>query len=232
MGGWGRRRKLLVGVGAAATMAVGVPWLALTIGSAGRTDSVEEYVRSGATADVALVLGAQVNPDGRPSRYLRGRLDTAAELYRRGLVKVLLVSGDNGEKHYNEPEGMKRYLVEAGIPEAAVVMDFAGFDTYDSCVRAKRIFGVDRLVVVSQGYHLPRAVTTCRMVGVDAHGVGDWSVQGTGGLQGIPVLWRLGWTRFAVRELPASYKMLWDVASRRTPTLGDPEPGVHEALHR
>ncbi|WP_446721143.1 SanA/YdcF family protein [Luteococcus sp. H138] len=221
---------MVVAVAAVATVTLGVPWLALTAGSAGRTDSVEEYADSGQRADVALVLGAQVNPDGRPSRYLKGRLDTAAELYRRGLVKVLLVSGDNGEEHYNEPEGMKRYLVEAGIPPAAVVMDFAGFDTYDSCVRAKKIFGVDRLVVISQGYHLPRAVTTCRLVGVDAHGVGDWSVQATGRFQNVPVLWRLGWTRFAVRELPASYKMLWDVGSRRTPTLGDPEPGVRDAV--
>ncbi|WP_420176055.1 SanA/YdcF family protein [Luteococcus sp. OSA5] len=211
-------------------LTVGAPWALTRVASWGRVHNVQEFVEQEHHPRVALVLGAQVHPDGRPSRYLRGRLDTAAELYRRGQVEVLLVSGDNGIEHYDEPTAMKRYLAEAGIPERDVVVDYAGFDTYDSCVRAKQIFGVDELVVVSQGYHVPRAVTTCRLVGVDAVGVGDWSVQRIGRMQGVPLLWRLGWTRFAVRELPANIKMLWDVGSRRTPTLGDPEPGVHDAL--
>ncbi|WP_446721291.1 SanA/YdcF family protein [Luteococcus sp. H101] len=223
----------MVAAGAAGlVVALGLPWLVTAVGSAGRVHTVEEFAADGDQAPVALVLGAQVLPDGRPSRYLRGRLDRAVELHRRGLVKVILVSGDNGTEHYDEPTTMKRYLTEAGIPEGDVVTDFAGFDTYDSCVRAKRIFGVDRLVVVTQGYHVPRAVTTCRLVGVDAQGVGDWSVQGTGRLQNVPVLWRLGWARFAVREVPANLKMLADVGLHRTPTMGEPEKGVQEALGR
>lgn len=230
-----RWRRVAAGIAGGGTLVLGLPWLLTVASSAGRVRTVAEHREVTASQQgprVALVLGAQVHPDGRPSRFLRGRLDRAVELHRAGLVDVLLVSGDNGSDHYDEPTAMKRYLVEAGIPPEDVVADFAGFDTYDSCVRARRIFGVEEVVVVSQGYHLPRAVTTCRLVGVDAVGVGDWSVQGLGSLQDVPVLWRLGWARFAVRELPANLKMLWDVGSRREPTLGDPEPGVQEALER
>ncbi len=101
-----------------------------------------------------------------------------------------------------------------------MVADYAGFDTYDSCVRAKQIFGVDRLTLVTQGYHIPRAVTTCRLVGVDAQGVGDYSVRTYGST------WRSG----QVRELFANFKMMWDVATRRTPILGSKETSVTEAL--
>ncbi|MGO4956975.1 SanA/YdcF family protein [Luteococcus sp. Sow4_B9] len=211
---------------------LGVPRVVTAVGSRDRVFNVAEFREQPNHPRVALVLGAQVHPDGRPSRYLRGRLDTAHQLYKSGFVDVLLVSGDNGVDHYDEPTAMKRYLVEAGVPESDVVIDYAGFDTYDSCVRARRVFGVEQLVVVSQGYHLPRAVTTCRLVGVDAVGVGDWSVQRVGRFDGVPVLWRLGWTNFALRELPANVKMLWDVGTRRTPTLGAPESGVADALER
>ena len=78
------------------------------------------------------------------------------------------MSGDNGAREYNEPDAMRRYLVDAGVPADKVVADYAGFDTYDSCSRAQRIFGVDRLTVVTQDYHLPRAVATCRALGLDA----------------------------------------------------------------
>ncbi|SJN44325.1 SanA/YdcF family protein [Luteococcus japonicus] len=225
--GWKTLTAVAVG---AVIVGVGAPLAVTSVGSAGRVHTVDELAEQDNAADVAVVLGAQVHPDGRPSRYLRARLDRAVELQRRGLVKVILVSGDNSTSHYDEPTAMKRYLVEAGMPEGKVVIDYAGFDTYDTCVRAKRIFGLERVVLVSQGYHLPRAVTTCRMVGVDAVGVGDWSVQRIGPMDGVPVLWRLGWSRFAGRELPANVKMLWDVASRRTPTLGEPETGVSDAL--
>lgn len=169
---------------------------------------------------VALVLGAQIYPDGTPSPYLKGRLDTAKRLYDAGKVRAILVSGDNGEDHYNEPDGMRNYLIRKGVPASRVVADYAGFDTYDSCVRAQRIFGIDRLTVVTQGYHLPRAIATCRLVGVDAEGVGDYSGTNYG-----PV-WRYG----QLRELGANVKMVVDVVTRRTPTLGRYETSVDEAL--
>lgn len=171
--------------------------------------------------DVALVLGAQVHPSGRPSSYLAGRLDRAAELFRAGKVRVILVSGDNREVHYDEPTAMRNYLIEAGIPADKVVADFAGFDTYDSCVRADRIFGVRRLVVVSQSYHVPRAVATCRLVGLDAVGVGDESVAKD-----------RTWWYGRLRELGANLKLIGDVVTGRTPTLGARETSVTEALGR
>lgn len=181
-----------------------------------------DSVAEAPTRDVVLVLGAGVRPDGQPSAFLRGRLDVAADLVQAGKATVILVSGDNGEKYYNEPKAMKRYLVEQrGIPAKKVVEDFAGFDTYDSCVRAKQIFGVTSLTLVTQDYHLPRAVATCRMVGVDTEGVGDQTAKVIS-----PRTWRYG----LVREWPAAWKTAFDVISRRTPTLGQPESGVRDAL--
>ncbi|MBK6887011.1 MAG: YdcF family protein [Tetrasphaera sp.] len=141
------------------------------------------------TADVTLVLGAGLTPDDTPSPCLAARLDVAAALRcRRARPNVLLLSGDNRYHDYDEPTAMRTYLVERGVPAERIVLDFAGRDTYDSCSRAKRIFRVDRMLVVSQGYHLPRAVATCQALGIDAQGVGDWSVRDTYD----PVTWRWG----------------------------------------
>lgn len=177
-------------------------------------------VASAPQTPVALVLGAQIYPDGTPSPYLKGRLDTAKRLYDAGKVRAILVSGDNGDDHYNEPDGMRNYLIRRGVPATKVIADYAGFDTYDSCVRAKRIFGAKELTVVTQGYHLPRAITTCRLVGLDAQGVGDYS----GRVRGQT--WRYG----QLRELGANLKMVVDVVTRRTPTLGPYETSLDEAL--
>jgi vancomycin permeability regulator SanA len=173
-------------------------------------------------APVALVLGARVYPDGTPSRYLAARLDVAHRLYQAGKVKVIVVSGDQMAKEYNEPEAMRTYLINAGMPAEAVVTDYAGLDTYDSCARALRIFGVERLIVVTQSYHLPRAVATCRALGVDATGVGDDSVR------------RFGrhWIRGVVRDQLACVKTVIDLITRRDPVLGPQQTSVAEALNR
>ena len=170
--------------------------------------------------DVAIVLGAQVLPSGTPSAYLRGRLDVAADLYRSGKAKVILVSGDHRETHYNEPKVMKTYLVSKGVPAARIVEDVAGLDTYDTCVRARRIFGVDRAIMVTQDYHEIRTVATCRMTGLDAVGVPDRT-------QPRDNVWWYGWGR----EFGSRLKMIWDVVSRREPTLGQTDNGVHKALN-
>src|SRR3954449_5846419 len=170
-------------------------------------------------APVALVLGAQVYPSGTPSPFLAGRLDLAKRLFDAGVVRVLLVSGDNMAREYNEPDAMQRYLVDAGVPADKVVADYAGLDTYDSCVRASRIFGVQRLVVVTQGYHLPRAVATCRALGLEASGISDDSVRGT-----------RAWRRGALRDQIACVKTVLDVVTRRDPVLGRPETSVERAL--
>lgn len=170
--------------------------------------------------DVALVLGAGLRSDGTPTPYLAGRLDIARDLYVRGAVRVILVSGDNRTEAYDEPGAMRRYLLEAGIPAEHIAMDCAGLDTYDSCYRAAAIFGIRSIVVVSQTYHVPRALAVCRALGLDAVGVGD----DTG--RASPATWEAG----EQRELLAAVKAAWDVASQRTPILGPQETVVTDVL--
>lgn len=171
-------------------------------------------------APVALVLGAAVSPDGTPSGFLAARLDLAQRLYRAGKVRVILVSGDNMAPEYNEPDAMRTYLVAAGVPAAKVVTDYAGFDTYDSCARARRVFGVPELIVVTQSYHLPRAVATCRRLGLNAVGVGDDTAR----------QFRRPWRTGTLRDQLACVKTVFDLTTRRDPVLGPRETSVDRAL--
>jgi vancomycin permeability regulator SanA len=120
---------------------------------------------------VAVVFGAGVLPDGTPTPYLERRLNTAVQLYKAGKAKILLLSGDNSTSHYNEPVAMKRYAVAHGVKEQDIVLDYAGFNTYDSCYRAKAIFGVHQATLVTHDYHLPRAIWTCDSLGVKSIGL-------------------------------------------------------------
>lgn len=163
------------------------------------------------SAPAALVLGAQVHPDGTPSAFLAARLDLATQLYRAGKVKLILVSGASTAPEYDEPQAMRSYLIDAGIPESQVIIDNAGIDTYSSCVRAREIFGVSDLIVVSQSYHLPRAVATCLRVGVNAYGVGDDSAR----------QYTRSWRSGAVRDQLACVKTVLDLTFDRRP---DPAP--------
>ena len=169
----------------------------------------------------ALVLGAGVRGD-RPTPMLRARLDIAAELYRAGRVRALLLSGDNSRSDYDEPTTMRDYLISRGVPAGKIVLDYAGFDTWDSCVRAKTIFGASRLVVVTQAFHLPRAVALCRTAGLDAFGVGDDSSRD----------WPAQTVVYAIREFPASAKGLLDglVLHSSPRFLGPRETGLDRAL--
>ena len=120
---------------------------------------------------VAIVFGAGLTRSGTASAVLRDRIRTAANLYFAGKVDVLLMSGDNSEIYYDEPTAMKEYALTLGIPEEDIVLDFAGRRTYDTCYRARAIFGVTEALLVTQAYHLPRALFTCNMLGVRAEGV-------------------------------------------------------------
>jgi vancomycin permeability regulator SanA len=172
-------------------------------------------------APVALVLGAQVDPDGSPSPFLAARLILAKRLYDTGKVKVLLVSGDHSRWEYDEPDGMRKWLISHGVPARKVVVDYAGFDTYDSCARAKKIFGVRQAIVVTQTFHVARAVALCRHLGIDATGVGDDSMR---------FAW-VDWWRGTIREYGACVKATYDEASGRDPIfLGRHETGVDDAL--
>nr|WP_296063782.1 ElyC/SanA/YdcF family protein [uncultured Actinoplanes sp.] len=172
-------------------------------------------------APVALVLGAQVSSDGTPSAYLAARLDLAKRLLDAGKVKAILLSGDHSRWDYDEPGAMEVYLIARGVPAHRIVLDYAGFDTYDSCARARRIFGVRRAIVVTQSFHIDRAVALCRHLGVDASGVGDESVKRM----------TLMWDRNLIRERGAMVKAVYDALSGRDPALlGRRETGVDDAL--
>lgn len=120
---------------------------------------------------VALVLGAApIGPEGGPNRYFVYRLDAAAALYRAGTVKFLLVSGDNSRADYDEPTAMRAGLIERGVPAEAIYRDFAGVRTWDSIVRAESVFGQTRVIVVSQRFHLSRAIFLAREQGIEAWG--------------------------------------------------------------
>ncbi|NJK40094.1 MAG: DUF218 domain-containing protein [Oscillatoriales cyanobacterium RM2_1_1] len=125
---------------------------------------------------VAIVFGAGVWADGTPTPMLADRVQGAIDLYRSGQVQKILMTGDNATPEYNEVVAMQRYAEQHGVPATAIKLDYAGFSTYESCYRAKEIFGIDQAVLVTQQYHLPRAVYTCNRLGVDAVGYGtqDW----------------------------------------------------------
>ncbi|AZG47579.1 hypothetical protein D7316_04191 [Gordonia insulae] len=143
---------------------IGATWV--YVSSSGRIiDDVE--VPAGSTA---LVLGSLVD-DGEPGDYVRGRLDTTVDLYRSGLVTRIINSGNGSAAAGNEPAVMRGYLEERGVPTAAIADDPLGFDTEASCRRARDVFDADRVVIITQDFHLSRAIALCSSRGVDATGV-------------------------------------------------------------
>jgi len=196
-----------------AGLSVGVPFLVVWLESHSRIHSIADVP----ARDVTLVMGAAMWGSA-PSPYLQKRLDVAAALYAAGKTKVIIVSGtrDGG---YNEPNGMKAALVAAGVPASRVVPDYGGNDTYSSCSRARNVFGVTSLIVVSQTYHLPRAVASCQMVGVDAIGVGDDTVAHDS----------LYWG-YRARELAGNMKLTYDVVTHRSLPYEAPSDAVQQAL--
>ena len=122
-------------------------------------------------ADCILVLGCGVRPNGEPSLMLQDRLETGLELYELGAAPKLLMSGDHSRKDYDEVNAMKDFAMEAGVPSQDVFMDHAGFSTYESMYRARDIFQAEKIVIVSQQYHLYRAVYDARALGLEAWGV-------------------------------------------------------------
>lgn len=121
--------------------------------------------------DVALVLGTSAKgPRGYENPFFAGRVTTAAEMYRVGKAKHLLVSGDNSRRSYDEPTAMRDALVEKGVPAAAITLDYAGFRTLDSMARAKSVFGLQTFTIVTDDFHQARAVFLARSLGLDATG--------------------------------------------------------------
>jgi len=163
----------------------------------------------------AIVFGAGLRRDGSPTAVLRDRVETAANLYFSGKVEKLLMSGDNRFVEYNEPEAMRRYALALGVPETAIVLDYAGRRTYDTCYRAGAIFGLERAILVTQAFHLPRALFLCNSLGVKAVGV---EAANHYFLKRSRFIWNL-------RELAATLAAVVDIhVTKPLPVLGDPEP--------
>jgi SanA protein len=164
---------------------------------------------------VAIVFGAGLRYDGTPTAILRDRVETAAKLYFDGKAEKLLMSGDNRVVDYNEPEAMRQYALSLGVPNEAIVLDYAGRRTYDTCYRAKAIFGVRSAILVTQDFHLPRALFTCNYLGIEAVGVNSNNFY-------YRKLSRFIWN---TRELLATFGAFMDVyVSKPLPVLGNPEP--------
>lgn len=157
---------------------------------------------------VALVFGAGVNRiTGQPTPYLQWRVETAVKLYKAGRVQKLLMSGDNSTKKYNEPMAMRTLAEKLGVKKNDIVLDYAGYSTYDSCYRAHKIFGLSQATLISQGYHLPRAVMSCDALGVNSIGV-DAINKGR------------GWTvNYIIREWLSTDKALVQAIFKPQPTL-------------
>lgn len=166
-------------------------------------------------AKVAIVFGAGLWRDGRPTAVLRDRVSKAAELYFNGKVEKLLMSGDNSTADYNEPGAMRDYALELGIPVDAIVLDYAGRRTYDTCYRAREIFSVTEAILVTQSFHLPRALYVCNKLGLKASGVPA----------DMRTYTRRSLFYWNMREAPATLVALWEVhVSHPEPILGNKEP--------
>jgi len=207
--------RLLLTLVLLGSLIVGGPWLLVQILTQSRTWTSADDAPA---RDVVLVMGAATLNGLSPSAYLRARLDLALELWRQGKAKVFIVSGSTSD---NEPAVMQEYLIENGVDASDIVLDNGGNDSYSSCIRAGELFGVDALTVVTQSYHVPRTVATCRLVGVDAIGVGDDT-------RAKDATWR----SYQRRELVANMKMVVDVVMNRAVGQSDFDPAVQNALAR
>lgn len=202
----------------AALLLSSAPWLWTQVAARGHLHDEA----AAPAADVVIVLGGEVAADRlMPAPRLAGRLDTAAALVRGGRARAILVSGDGGGESGDEPAVMTAYLTGLGVDPRRIAADPHGLDTYDTCVRARTVYGVTRALVVTQSYHLSRAVTLCRRVGIDADGV-------TARCAGCAATLLAG---KAVRDYFASGKAAWDAVRGRAPAVASPpSPHVRDAL--
>jgi vancomycin permeability regulator SanA len=225
----GHRRRVrrfvlvLAGISTLALIAVVGANVAVTRGAQGLA---HDDVAAVPHRTVALVFGAGVDADGRPTPALADRLQAAVALYRAGRVDHLLLSGDNSRADYDEVTAMRVVALAAGVPAERITRDYAGFDTYDSCARAVSVFGVRDAVLVTQDFHLPRALYLCRHQGIDAVGlaVPDWQHRPERSGTDYPLGLRVSYT---LREWLARTKSVVDArVLHRAPAVGGPFEGL------
>lgn len=164
---------------------------------------------------VAIVFGAGLLRDGSAGPVLSDRVEAAVKLYQAGKVDKLLMSGDNRFVEYNEPEAMRQYALKAGVPDEDIVLDYAGRRTYDTCYRAHEIFQLKSAILVTQPFHMARALYLCNSFGVESVGV---EADNRYFLKRSRLIWN-------TRELFATMGAAWDVMfAQPLPVLGEPEP--------
>jgi vancomycin permeability regulator SanA len=217
----GHRRRRWRRIYQAAVIFVTLLFLPIAIVSA----AGDTYVRSIAAVPaepVGIIFGAAEQND-EPSPYVVSRLDVAIALWHAGKIKVMLVTGDDQDITYDETQAMNDYLIDHGVPEKIIVIDPDGFDTWQSCIRAKEVFGITKAIVISQSFHVPRAVMLCRTAGITAYGVGD-------GDRG----WRLGKGQYLhdnAREVLASFNAVFQMTFQPGPNVqGDGRAKIAAAL--
>lgn len=208
---WKIIRSILLALLSLGLLVILLPRLITTVGS-----WTHIYNVGNAPAErVAIVFGAGLARDGSPTAILRDRVETAVQLYWSGKVQKLLLSGDNRFASYNEPEAMRQYALSLGVPDDVIVLDYAGRRTYDTCFRAKAIFGLDSVLLVTQQFHLPRALFLCNALGLKAAGVEADNRR----------YWPLSLLVWNVREILATVSAFVDVyITKPIPVLGSPEP--------
>ncbi len=165
---------------------------------------------------VAVVFGAAVYGNGRLSPVLRDRVDTAIALYESGQVDQILVSGDNSSLYYDEPGSMMAYAIERGVDPADILADRAGHRTYDTCYRASHVFEIENAILVTQAFHLPRALLTCQGLGIDV----------VGATADRRPYRDAGW--YEIRETAATLVAAWDVLRREPPPLVEATPATEQ----
>ena len=162
---------------------------------------------------VGLMLGTSPRlSGGRPNLYFTYRVQAATDLYEQGKIEYILVSGDNRKKEYNEPRAMRDALIKKGISEDHIILDYAGFRTFDSMIREEKVFGQDSFIVISQPFHNERAVFIARKSGIEAYGFNARDVDVAAGF------------KTKLREVGARVKMILDIYVLHTEPkfLGDP----------
>jgi SanA protein len=208
---WPRLSKAVLFCGALGVAVVGLANAYVVLSVAGdSTDDVADVP----AAQVAIVPGALVQVDGRMSAMLGDRVKRAAQLWHAGKVERILVSGDHGTWEYDEPDTMRKRLVADGVPPRVIFEDHAGFDTWQTMVRARGVFHVEDAVVVTQGFHMPRALYLADAAGINATGLTadlhDWGYQGE---------------KSSVREVLARVKAVADT-TLDTPAMGGPSISI------
>ncbi len=203
--------KLLIWMLILSVLVPGFSWLLFKLIFLAKIQKAENLPQT----NTAIVFGAGLRRDGTPTAILRDRVQTAADLYHQGKVNKLLFSGDNRFIEYNEPGAMRTYALTLDVAPEDIVLDYAGRRTYDTCYRAKHIFEINQAVLVTQNYHLPRALFLCNQIGIEAYGINA----------DLRTYSRRSFILWNIREALATVGAMVDVWIRHPiPVLGDPQP--------